>query len=396
MVSPAQLCLYCKGSRNLCGLGYCPLLKGIEKAKVFDKDEFFGPSSSVFIGRVGYPNVFVGPLGWAHDDDITSPKNWFGMEYEKIIEMRSFVLRSKYKVNIRSKDRFVEENQLIAMSKKPVDVELKFKGKPVRRMNFSTIVQPMGPSAVLKEMKTVENVSVKRAVERIVNDDIKSNEAINLLYQKRIDLYKITEIFSSGIVGKDKKMVPTRWSITAVDDIITKNLLNEIRKFKPIDEFRVYEMEFLNNHFEILLIPGFWEFENFEAWAPGSFWSQNLKKTQIIEEYEPFEGRKKYAEKEAGGYYAARFGIVEALYKMRRQARVVSFREVYEGYMVPLGVWVVRETVRNAMKRNYESFSTLKDALDHIRSKLRIPLEKYIEKSKILQQRRLSDFLRSI
>ena len=81
---------------------------------------------------------------------------------------------------------------------------------------------------------------------------------------------------------------------------------------------------------------------------------------------------------------------------MKRQARVVVFREVYEGYAVPVGVWQVRENVRNAMKSDCEKFSTLKEALDYIRPRLRIPLEEYVKRSKILRQMRLSDFFGKI
>ena len=77
---------------------------------------------------------------------------------------------------------------------------------------------------------------------------------------------------------------------------------------------------------------------------------------------------------------------------MRRQARVVVFREIYEGYTVPLGVWVVREIVRNAMKNKPERFNTLREGFKHLNNKLRIPIENYMVQSRILKQRRLTDF----
>jgi hypothetical protein len=121
-------------------------------------------------------------------------------------------------------------------------------------------------------------------------------------------------------------------------------------------------------------------------------WSFSLKKTEILEEYEPFSGRTTYAEKEGGGYYAARLGVIEALWRMKRQARVVVFREIYEGYTIPLGVWQVRENVRNAFRGKPERFRTLDEALRHIDSKTRIPVNDYISISRMLKQRRLSDF----
>ena len=130
-------------------------------------------------------------------------------------------------------------------------------------------------------------------------------------------------------------------------------------------------------------MPGSFEYENFEA-AP----SNGL----IVEEYEPFLGRKEYAQKEGGGYYAARFAVCEALHKMRKQARVVVFREIGKGYSVPLGVWVVRETARNAMIQKPARFGTLNGAIELLKKRLNIGFDEYIKRSIILRQRRITDF----
>ncbi|UCG95159.1 MAG: hypothetical protein JSV92_03900 [archaeon] len=397
MVSTAQLCIYCKGGKNLCGLGKCPLLDKVKMEKKMQKipeNGFFGPSPSIFVGRFGYPDIFMGPMGDMGSSLGENPEEWFGRSYDEIIEKRSFILRSKLRQSVHSRSRFAEENRLLAMAKKPTDVEMDFKGKPVYRMSFSDMVRPMGPSVSVKGVRIAENVKVKKIVEKVVSDEMKANDSATILYNRNVDIYKLTTILSSGALGleKNKKMVPTRWSITAMDDIIGKNLMKSVRTFPSVNEYRVYESEFLNNRFVTLFMPGNWEFENFEAWKPGSFWSFSLKKTEIVEEYEPFQGRTRYADKQTGGYYAARIGVLEKLNTMKRQARVVSFREVYEGYVVPVGVWQVRENVRNAMKSGCRKFATLKEALDYIRPRLKIPLEEYRKKSRMLRQKRLEDF----
>lgn len=394
---PANICIICKGGRGLCGEKRCPLLARIEIVPQITKSistQFFGPSTSVFVGRMDYPNVAAGPLGAIQMiEGIDSPQTWFGQEYAKIIEMRSFMLRSKQKQNVKLKTRFVEENQLIAMSKKPTDVELQFKKKPSYNMTFSDVYHPTGPTALLEKMKIVSNPQIPQYVQSVVNDDLKAEEQITLLY-KRFDTYYITNIFSSGALGKDKnqKMVPTRWSITAVDDILAKYLMTKIRNYPSIDKFLVYQSQYLSNNFVILLMPGKWEYENFEAWAPGSFWAAGLKEVEIAEEYEPFEGRKTYAEVEGGGYYATRLGVCEGLEAMKRQAKVIVFREIYEGYQIPVGVWVCRENARNAFKKPPMQFENLEEALNYIQTKIRLNINKYKAKSKILQQKRLTDF----
>ena len=92
-----------------------------------------------------------------------------------------------------------------------------------------------------------------------------------------------------------------------------------------------------------------------EVWAPNTLWNISLDGTnqnlqpQIMTDFEFYGGRKDYASNITGAYYAARKSVCEYLYKIKKQARVLIFREVSGGYVVPLGVWVIRETVNNAM-----------------------------------------------
>jgi len=398
MVSPARLCLMCKGGRQLCGHSPCPLLPkfGVEKRLEGKMGrEFFGPSYSVFVGRYGYPRVNVGPMVAVEEKPgLDSPNQWLDRDYGDIVELRSLLLRSKQREAVRSRSRLVLESQELVLASRPTDVEMAFKKDPVYRVSFSDVVQPMGPSALLDRMRVTENVHVPRKVDKIVSDELKASEQSYELYKTGQDVYKISAILSSGALGleKNKKLVPTRWGITTSDSIIAKELMKNVREYPPINEHIVFESKHLDNHFVILMMPGSWEFENFEAWTPGSMWSQNLKKTEILEEYEPFKGRTKYAELEGGGYYASRIACVEKLHEMKRQARVVVFREIYEGYVVPLGVWVVRQTARSAYKNKPHKFATLKEALEHINKRLRLPVSEYRKQSKILGRKTLLDF----
>jgi len=400
MVSPARLCLICKGSRRLCGWRFCPLLsreKAIPRIREKVSESFFGSSTSVFVGHNFYPNVYVGPLASMDSESpetFASPREWFGKPYSKIIETRSFILRSKYRENIYSRSRFVESNQELALAEKPTDVELDFKKKPSITFEYSDITQPMGPSATLKKMRITENPKIPIKTEKIVSDELKAEEAGFLLYKHGQDVYNVSTILSSGVLGfeKGRKLVPTRWSITATDDMIFRRLVQKVRGYRQVNDYLVFFSEYLDNHFLFLLMPGNWEFENFEAWSPGSSWSFNLKRTEILEEYEPFHGRTSYANLQAGGYYASRFAVIEYLHRIKRQARVVGFREIHEGYTIPLGVWVVRETARNAFRSEPLKFQTLREALSHINSKLRLDAAEFVKRSRILGQKRLGDF----
>lgn len=398
-----ELCLICKGGRLLCGLASCPLLQKIsiqQPIKEKLSQEIFGPSPSIFVGWHNYPNVFIGPMTSLDENKSQAelsdnPGKWYGANFDKIIQMRSNLVRSKRKQPVRARNKFIQNSQDLALAIKPTDVETKFKKKPAYNLSFSAVSQPMGPSGEIEKFRITENPKIPRKVDVLVNDEIKANQATLQLYGENFDVYYLTKVLSSGALGlsENKKLVPTRWSITAVDDLIAKELMKEIRTYPSINNFLVYSNEYLHNHFEILLIPGNWEFEQFEAWAPKTFWTPQFSKPTIVEEHEPFQGRTTYAVKEGGGYYAGRFGVVEALEKMKRQARAIVFREISEGYIMPVGVWEVRENVRKAFQKSSEKFTTLQEALQHLNSKLTIPIKEYIKRSELLKQKRMTEWI---
>jgi hypothetical protein len=409
-----RLCIVCKGSRFLCGRKTCPLLAALKQktkfAELSDTTEFFGPSTSVFVGRKGYPVVGVGPMTILEGTDsdvelgrLEEPSEWFaqGLGMEDIVELRSSSLRAKRGENITSRSNFVSDMAEIALAKQPVDVELTFKSKPSFNLSFSDITRPTGASVNVEKMHVTENPKIPKKVDRIVSDELKAVESAKGLYDLGLDVYKVAVILSSGALGlhRAKKMVPTRWSITATDDVIFKKLAAQLKEYPPVDSYYVYESSYMDNHFQILLMPSLFEYENFEAWFPGSVWNDAFgQRPLIVEEYEGFKGRKRYAAEEGGGYYAARLAVAEALHTMRRQAGVVVFREIHPRYFIPLGVWVVRETVRDAFRKRGEKFDTKKEALEYINSRLqsktrmRLRITDFEMQSVILRQKRLTDF----
>ncbi|MFH1056295.1 MAG: hypothetical protein V1717_00645 [Candidatus Micrarchaeota archaeon] len=354
----------------------------------------FGPSPpNVFIGREGYPNVFVGPLV-SVDETIDptiadSPSNWGSLGYEQIISFRTSIARGMKKHAVKNTSRLLEEMQLSVLSQKPVDVEVKFTKKPQFHLSFSSYTAPMGPSGSMEDMRLTENPVIPKKIDELAGEKIKVREVMGELVKAKFDYYYLQKLLSAGVLGEKKKLVPTRWSITGMDKILADHYLEKVKETPEVPEVLLYSHEHFDNHYEILLLPGGWEFEQFEAWAPGSHWTTNVK---IAHEWEPFEGRSDYAESEGGGYYAGRFSCAEALWKMKKQARVVVFREISEDYKVPLGVWQVREGQAKAFEKPPLKFPTLKHALEHLKTKLKAPLSEYLGKSMILKQKTLRDY----
>ncbi|VVB67175.1 Uncharacterised protein [Candidatus Norongarragalina meridionalis] len=393
----SRQCLSCKG-RLWCGLPSCPLLEKLRvEAPIARRalTSVFGPSPpNAFVGWQGYPAVQVGPLIAVEEGMdarlYDSPAEWYGLPYEDIIRFRSSLARGMHRQRVSEQSAMLGEIQSAVMSTKPVDIEARF-SKPLSfKMSFSPVSQPMGPTAPLQDLRLAGNPTVPKRVDEFANERIKVRDALPELLSSGLDYYYVQKILSAGLLGEKKKLVPTRWAITAADRMIADLYIKNIKEFPSVSEFTVFSNEYLYNHFEILLLPGAWEFEQFEAWQAGTVWTPDG--AGIAQEYEPYQGRSDYAESEGGGYYAGRFGVAEGLRDMHRQARAIIFREIYEGYQLPVGVWELRENVRHAFKNPPRKFATLAEALADIKSRLRIPIIEYEKKSTVLRQRRLSDF----
>jgi DNA repair protein NreA len=393
------LCLECKGGRLLCGNNTCPLLAKVDSmspANTKLRKDLFGPSTSAFIGWKGYPNVYAGPmtsLDFDRAETLDNPGSWYGLGFDDIIQARSLLVRGRLNQNIRNTSRFVRDLQELTLSVKPVDVESRFNRPPRFSIEFSPVTQPMGASGSLEKMRVVDNPVIPRRVDYIIGDELTAAEQITHLFDTNLDVYYISNVLSSGALGADdKRMVPTRWGITAVDDMLGKELIRRIRDYPPIQSIQSYENYYLENHFIILLIPGAWEFEQFEAWAPDTLWTRGDGQYTIVQDNEGHGGRTKYAINEGGGYYAGRFAVAEALSKMAKSARCVVFREIHEGYVVPVGVWEVRENIRAALQNKPRKHDSIQQALQDINSKLKIPVSEYVSRSQILRQKRITDY----
>jgi hypothetical protein len=187
--------------------------------------------------------------------------------------------------------------------------------------------------------------------------------------------------------------VPTRWSITAVDDIIGKQMIDEVKKCKESD-YLAFFGGYLGNYYLILMFPNCWSYELFESVVGDT--------GPPMTDYEPYAGRKDYADDTAGGYYAARHAILERLCAIKRQAGVLALRFITNEYWAPLGVWVCRESVRNSMSSKPIEFASrelmLKYAQALIRKKFNTDISSILRQSRLLdgieKQKRLDSFTR--
>ncbi len=401
-------CILCRGTKYLCGKSRCPILAKFysksRTASLISSENLDGASPpSVFIGRMGYPKINIGPMiPPVHGDTayMDTPELWWDINIDKLIDFRTSLVRGKYQVKVQdvlNSNKIVEYTREIALAKTSPELEVKFTKSPSGHISLSDTQQPHGPSAPLERI-SVDNIKLDQRIEKAYFDtDLKAREAVIGLHKNNVLVSSVQKAFSVGAfgLGDNRRFVPTRWSITAVDSMLGEHLMKYTKNHNWINEYRVYENYHLDNRWIVLMMPSEWCYELIEAWYPETAWNPSSSRISIISSHEHNKGRTTYAEI-GGCYYAARLAVNEKLTQEQRQAGVVIFRESHPGYILPVGVWNVRENVRKALINEPMKFDNIEFALEYISSKMDIPIPQWIKHSAIMQehmfQSKLEDF----
>jgi hypothetical protein len=341
---------------------------------------------SVFIGSWNYPKVNAGPMIAPLSGDtriMDTPESWIPGQktQDEIIGYRMNLVRGKHPVGIRDmENRFVEQLQDIVLSATSIESTVSFTSTPTG-MSISEEHMPHGPSAPIERLD-LSNSTWDRNLEKIYYDnDLKASDAIMSLHREGVAFSSIQKAFSVGTMGtkRGRHLVPTRWSITACDSTIGDRLLSEVRRYDPIETWRVHEFSSLNNHYAVMLMPTGWQYEWMEA-----FLRIMGNEELIFADHEGNRGKQGYSSV-GGCYYSCKMAVLEGLARERKQAGAIILREASRGY-VPLGVFNVRENVRNAMLQPPVEFEDIKTALNYCSQKLTLPASRFIEQSTLLRK----------
>ena len=403
------MCLRCRSAQLLCGKPVCPILI---KYQAFARSlpmmggvELDGSSPpGLFVGRFGYPKVSIGPLvSPLHGDTLLldTPEEWVGRSVAEVVGFRTMLVRGTQRVKVTDAEkptRLIDDVQTLAVASDSVEVEATVARPPRGHLALSDELPPYGPSAPIEKVR-LDVRRVDPRLDRLASDtDANARIAVGELYGRGVRVSRIQRAFSAGTLGRRgrRKFVPTRWSITAVDDLLGKTNLERIRHLSELSEYHVYRLTALDNRWMIVFLPGAFRYESIEAWYPNTLWNPSSDHIVMIGDHEGFQGRTDYASI-GGCYYAARLAASEELLRLQRQAGVLVLRETHPGEILPLGVWNVREHVREALKRPPERMGTIPELLERIQSTFAIPLPRWLAHSAVLHeartQRKLEDFL---
>lgn len=347
---------------------------------------------SVFVGAYGYPKVLVGPmLPPVHGDTMVldSPEKWIGKSLEDIVNYRLSLVRGTKSIKIDDVgQKYIENLQEMSMSEKSTDAELELvkNASPIVSIDGDSPI--FGPIGEIKSAKFSSSASDKNIQKSFYDKDLLAQDAVVDLYNKGIEISRIQKCFSIGMFGKNRKLVPTRWSITATDDVISKSLVEKILDYDLIDTSLVFSYNHLGNFFSVVIFPSRWMFEMQEAWY------DEQGNVGFGSDFEDMRGLSHYPET-AGAHFASRLAVSEYLVEHKVQAAAMVLREIRPEYAVPVGVWQVREGVRMALKQKPLHVSNFQEGLDFACKKLSIDKKEWLAHSRLYlarKQKSISDF----
>ena len=357
---------------------------------------------SVFVGEYGYPHVRVGPMVPPYHGDtsiLDNPELWLGKSLEEIVNYRINLLKGTMIHNVsKISDRYIESLQDMALSKRAVDSTMTFEKIPSQYLNEMVLSKsdleeiPTVFSAPVSDFKIYPSTSDEKIEKKYYDGDLLASDAVVELYDNNVDITRIAKVLSIGMLGrkKNRKLVPTKWSITAADDIVSMNLLKKIKDNSVLDCYLVFDFNHLGNYYSIIFIPDdVWNFEMIESWIDTN------GRVHIGSDYESGKNIDHYPSI-AGAYFAARLAAAEYLFKKRKKSSVLILREIHPEYFMSLGVWQIREAIRESLKWKGKKFETFDSALKYGVSKTSLSINEWIKNSSIMRnkkQNRISDYL---
>ena len=353
--------------------------------------EIEGFASYVIVGEKNYPNLATHNI--SNDNKISSYKNSSDIvkkEYDNIFKIKARnILGSTNPVHVKNtSNRIQDEIRDIYKAKNIVNFSSNFsKELTFDKVVVNKVAGIVGSKNDLISLNSTENTQTSKQVEKYCVEDIKSREAIISLYERQVNEHQIINLLALGSFGIsiNKKLVPSKWAITAYDQTIEKYLYKKILNFKLINEYEIYSYLDKGNFFVIILFP-----DNFAA---------NIIETfpgAVEQDYVGVDNKLKKAEPEtAGGFYATKIAVNEFLVSRKKQASYLTIRIIKDSE-IPLGVVFVRECVRQALSKNALFCTSNKSELDkYLYENFKEHFVYYLKSQILLEQkktRKLSEF----
>jgi len=345
----------------------------------------------VYLPLIGSKKLLIGPSLVNPDvlNVYTDPKYWIRLTSRQVLYIRRSgkALFKPVDPQIDINESSVTKLREISLYSGNVEVELEY----IKRRPNAIFDPYEGVTLNGGELGRIIHYTggvADRRIEKVYEDkDLLAKDAVLYLHNSGLSVYKIQQLLSVGALGTKRKLVATRWSITAVDSIISSRLIDEIKNYPELNEHYLGESYVVGNRIIVMMFPGKFYYEMMESWGP-YFGNRNPK---VAMDYEGFLGRTNYAEEVEGAYYAARYSVAKYLKERMRQAKVVVLLEVDRNWIPNLGVWRVREGTEIALK-NLKKFEDENAMIDYAFSKTYTLRKSWLSSSFLLRQKSLESF----
>ncbi|MFT4312759.1 MAG: hypothetical protein ACMXYF_06050 [Candidatus Woesearchaeota archaeon] len=286
------------------------------------------------------------------DDSLSEdPRSW----KKHNVSLQSIMAFRKSLVGVRSKDLPTVQELALAQTTPLVDVE---------KQIGTSLATPKDMLPFQKgdysHIHILENTPLRELENAYYDTDATVSQALESL--ENVSEYHISRLFSVAGLGKNRQIVPTRQAITAVDSLKSAQLKKELAGCDTHANMIFFD-EYEKNAFTIILLEGPFCFEFIEVIGQ-----------KICLNREKEFGKSGYATETAGAYYSAKLAVLEYLRLVKKQASVVIFRSIDPSYK-SAGVWVVRETVRDALLKQGLEFSDVALVKKYLQLK-KLPIEK--------------------
>ena len=243
-----QLCSYCKENHpEVACPFYAKAMAVMHSLPKLKQQVFTANPPAPFVGQFGYPNVYVGVLSPGsvvpNAASLDDPRGWAksNTQIPELVVKRSSLINSRVIGSVKIPSKITAIAQEVAMAEVPGEVEVKLAKLPTNKLfSFDSYAAPVGPRAPLVSARVVGNIAVSTKVDKVVSDtDMLAYDAVADLYKHGLDETKIMRMFSVGLLGQKnkRKLVPTRWAITATDDQIGRKILSKLRREKENDNY---------------------------------------------------------------------------------------------------------------------------------------------------------------
>jgi hypothetical protein len=351
--------------------------------------EIEGFGSAPIVGEKNYPFLQI------HNSSNEDKANNFmnsgeivKQGYKDIFELKAKnILGSTQNTHIRrTTDRINNEIIDIYKSKKAIEFnstfETEIKFDKVLTNKFAGVV---GSKNELESLNATENTATNKQIEKYESNDAKAKEAVIKLYEKGENEQQIIHLLALGIFGVsiNKKLVPSKWAITAYDTMIQTHLHKKILKYNPINQYEVYYYQNKSDTHVNILLPDNYMGTHTEDWA--NSYSDEWNGFNV----DWFNNSNKLSTPEAlnaGGYYATKIALNEHLNSRKKQAAAIMIRRIRD-YDVPLGVVFVRECVRESFKHQVFKTSSFSELDNFIKTKFPDHYKHFIN-SKVLKEQK--------